>query len=128
MKKDPFHRIPFFLLTIGAILLSSVVTSDGQRVRTRGSENGGRLIIWRIPGLGNDLIVDVQIDGRSAGTINYGQHFETTLSPGRHTVSVRAFPQPWPREPFTITLDVKPGALYNFTAKGGTLQLILVRS
>jgi hypothetical protein len=124
MKKYPFRTISFLLLA-GALLLSSVAPCDAQRGR---SQEGGRLVIWRIPGLGNDLIVDVRIDGKPAGAINYGQHFETILFPGGHVVSVRALPQPYPRPPFAITIDVKPGHLYNFTAKGGTDQLILVRS
>jgi hypothetical protein len=124
MKKYPFRTVSFLLLA-GALLLSNVAPCDAQRVR---GQEGSRLVIWRIPGLGNDLIVDVRIDGRPAGAVNYGQHFETILSPGRHVVSVRALPQPYPRPPFAITIDVKPGQLYNFTAKGGTDQLILVKS
>jgi hypothetical protein len=127
MKKNVFYRIPF-LLAVSATLLGLITASDAQHVPARRSMEGGRLVIWRIPGLGNDLIVEVRVDSRLAGNITYGQHFETILAPGHHTVSVRALPQPWPREPFSIALDVKSGGLYNFTAKGGTLQLILVRS
>ena len=117
-----------FILAACVILLGGIAASDAQQVRATDSRQGGRLIIWRIPGLGNDLIVGVTIDGRSAADITYGNHFETILSPGRHVVTVKAFPNPYLHEPYTITLNVRPGELYNFTAKGGTNQLVLKRS
>jgi hypothetical protein len=128
MKIPRPKPIAFLLFAACAAALVFSTTSGAQHVRRSGGTGSGRLVIWRIPGLGNDLIVGVTIDGRRAGNINYGAHFETTLSPGRHVLSVEAFPQPFPRPPYTITINVRPGELYNFTAKGGTTQLILSRS
>jgi len=109
-----------FILAMCAILFGGIVASEAQ--------TGGRLIIWRIPGLGNDLIVGVTIDGRRVKDITYGNHFETILSPGRHVVMVEPFPNPSRYPPYAVTLNVRPGELYNFTAKGGTEQLVLKRS
>ena len=118
-----------FVFLAVCTVLACPVTSHAQHVRRSGGPaEGGRLVIWRIPGLGNDLIVGVLIDGRRVANINYGGHFESILAPGRHVIGVEAFPQPYPREPWTTTIDVRPGQIYNFTAKGGTDQLILKRS
>ena len=109
-----------FVLAIFSILLGGIAASEAQ--------TGGRLIIWRIPGLGNDLIVGVTIDGKRVADITYGNHFETILSPGRHVVMVEPFPNPYRYRHYAVTLNVRPGELYNFTAKGGTEQLVLKRS
>ena len=124
MKNYPSKTL-FVLVTV-IILLGGITAS--QQVRGADSRQGGRLIIWRIPGLGNDLIVGVTIDGRRVADITYGNHFETILSPGRHVVMVEAFPRPYQYEPYVITINVKPGELFNFTAKGGTSQLVLKRT
>lgn len=117
-----------FVLSTVIILLGGIAASEAQQGRGADARQGGRLIIWRIPGLGNDLIVGVTIDGRRVADITYGNHFETTLPPGRHVIMVEAFPQPYRYEPYSVTINVKPGELYNFTAKGGTSQLVLKRS
>jgi hypothetical protein len=119
MKTSRFLRSLFFSITIASFLIAGP-TSHAQ--------SGGRLIVWRIPGLGNDLIVRLKIDGRTAADITYGNHFDAILPPGRHVLAVEAFPRPYRYAPYTVTINVRPGELYNFTAKGGTNQLVLKRS
>jgi hypothetical protein len=114
-----------FLVLVAVVFFASIDTSHAQPRRHVAPTGEGRLVIWRSPGLGNDLVVGLLIDGRRAASITYGSHFETTLSAGRHVIGVQAFPQPFPREPFNLVINVRPGELYNFTARGGTLQLEL---
>src|SRR4051812_14168579 len=112
------------LIVIATLFLGSIATSHAES-RPVAAGGGGRLVIWRSPSLGNDLVVGLLIDGRRAASITYGGHFETILAPGRHVIGVQAFPQPFPREPYNVVINVRPGELYNFTARGGTLQLEL---
>ena len=92
------------------------------------SANGAaRLIIERIANLGNDVYVDLYIDGAPVAAIGYGSSYEGLLSPGRHLLSVLPTPRPkWPT-PWEMTLDVRSGQTYRFTAEGGySGDLILV--
>jgi hypothetical protein len=92
------------------------------------SANGAaRLIIERIANLGNFVYVDLYIDGAPAAAIGYGSSYEGLLPPGRHLLSVLATPDPrWPT-PWEITVDVRSGQTYRFTAEGGySGDLILV--
>jgi hypothetical protein len=92
------------------------------------SANGAaRLIIERIANLGNFVYVDLYIDGAPAAAIGYGSSYEGLLPPGRHLLSVLATPDPrWPT-PWEITVDVRSGQTYRFTAEGGySRDLILV--
>ena len=97
-------------------------------IGTAAAAHGGRLIIWRVPGLGNDLVVGVNIDGRHAADLTYGAHLDTILSPGRHVISVQPYPRIYSYGGATVVIDVRPGELYNFTAKGSVSQLHLKRS
>ena len=85
-----------------------------------------RLIIQRIANLGNDVYVDLYIDGAPVAAIGYGSGYEGLLAPGRHLLSVLPTPSPkWPT-PWEMTLDVRSGQTYSFTAMGdGGGHLIL---
>jgi hypothetical protein len=52
-----------------------------------------RLIIQRIANLGNDVYVDLYIDGAPVAAIAYGSSYEGLLPPGRHLLSVLPTPQ-----------------------------------
>ena len=101
--------------------------SGRDAVATTGSStNPGRLIIRRIPTLGNEVVVDLYIDGVATSAIVYSQTYEAALTPGRHVLSVIAGPHPtWPVRS-EMTLDVQNGQTYSFTAaSNGSGNLIL---
>ena len=89
--------------------------------------NGGaHLIIHRIANLGNRLIVDLRIDGAPVASIAYGHTYEGLLPPGRHVLSVLPTPNPRWNIPWQMTLNVRNGQTYNFTAMGdGSGYMIL---
>ena len=85
-----------------------------------------RLIIHRIANLGNQLIVNLRIDGVAVAPILYGQTYAGLLPPGRHVLSVLPTPNPRWHTPWQMTLDVRNGQTYNFTTMGdGSGQLVL---
>ena len=113
---------------------SQAMSSDAQsrRVALAGSasvqpvRDDARLIVRRIPNLGNDVIVDLYVDGVAVAPIGYGRTYEGFLSPGRHVLSVLPTPSPKWSTPSTMTLDVRSGQTYSFTAMGdGGGHLIL---
>ena len=89
--------------------------------------NGGaRLIIHRIANLGRNIIVDLSIDGAPVASIAYGHTYEHLLPPGRHVLSVLPTPNPRWKIPWQMTLNVRNGQTYTFTAMGdGSGYMIL---
>jgi hypothetical protein len=84
-----------------------------------------RLIVRRIPDLGNYVYVDLYVDGVAVAAIGYGRTYEGLLPPGRHVLSVVPTPSPkWPTL-WEMTLDVRSGQTYSFTAEGDSGYLIL---
>src|SRR5437868_6221308 len=98
-----------------------------QSVFARSVKDSARIIVRRIPTLGNNVIVDLYIDGVAVAAVGYGHTYEGSLPLGRHVLSVKASPSPkWPGQSWQTTLDVRTGETYTFTAlDDGSGDLIL---
>ena len=134
------NRNTLILMTTCLLFLSTYGTSQAmsseaqsRRVAVAGSasmrpvRDDARLIIRRIPNLGYNVIVDLYVDGVAVAPIGYGRTYEGFLPSGRHVLSVLPTPSPkWPSQAWQITLDVRKGQTYSFTAMGdGSGHLIL---
>ena len=85
-----------------------------------------RLIVRRIPTIGYNVIVDLYVDGVPVPPIGYGRTYEGFLPSGRHVLSVLPTSSPKWSTPWQMTLDVRTGQTYSFTAMGdGGGHLIL---
>ena len=121
------------LLFLSTYPASQAMRSDAQSRRVvvgpvvaQPVEGAARLIVRRLPGLGNFLIVNLHIDGVAVAAITYGRTYEGFLSPGRHVLSMLPTPNPKFLNPSTMILDVRSGETYSFTAQGYSGYLILV--
>jgi hypothetical protein len=90
---------------------------------------GGRLIVSRIPNLGNNVVVDMWLDGVPLEPIAYGHPaYEGPLPLGRHILSVMATPRPtWPGIRTRVVLDVRNGQTYRFIATGDHCGHLILR-
>jgi hypothetical protein len=133
------NRNALILITTCLLFLSIYGTSQARsseahsrRVTVAGSasvqplRDDARLIIRRIPNLGYNVIVDLYVDGVAMAPIGYGRTYEGFLPSGRHVLSVLPTPSPKWSTPWQMTLDVRKGQTYSFTAMGdGSGHLIL---
>jgi hypothetical protein len=111
------------LLLVVSLFFSAVVGDQATAADPRSphaaapSQAPARLVIRRIPNLGVNVIVQLWIDGKVAGSLGYGHTYEGTLTPGRHVLAVlatRSFsPIPW-----EMALNAQSGQTYIFTAQG----------
>ena len=88
-------------------------------------QGAARLVVRRAPNLGANVTVRLWVDGAQVGTIGYGHTHQGSLAPGRHILSVQPSPRPRSGTPWQMTLDVRSGKTYSFTATGDSGQLIL---
>ena len=134
------NRNALILMTTCLLFLSiygtgQAMSSEAQSRRgaiassasVRPVRDDARLIIRRIPNLGYNVIVDLYVDGVAVAPIGYGRTYEGFLPSGRHVLSVLPTPSPkWPSEAWQMTLDVRKGQTYSFTAMGdGSGHLVL---
>ena len=105
---------------------SGYVANQAMSSDAQSGSAPARLIIHRIADLGNNVFVDLSIDGAPVAIVGYGQTYKGLVPPGRHVLSVLATPNPkWPTASQMI-LDARSGQTYNFTADGdGSGRLVL---
>ncbi len=85
----------------------------------------GRLIVQRAPNFGSDLFIRLSIDGKRAADIPRNQHYGGLLKAGRHTVTALALPNTQARRPTSISVTIKSGKVYIFTAAWEGDRLVL---
>lgn len=80
------------------------------------AQPGGRLIVIRTANFGWNLGANLKIDGRTVTNIVQGRRYDHFIPAGRHVLTVSAVPNTELRQPASITVNVRPGQTYVFTA------------
>jgi hypothetical protein len=112
---------------------SQAISADAQPGRyaatpsafARPATGAARLIIRRAPDLGNVVVIHLYVDHSLVALIGYGRSYEGFLSPGRHVLSMLPTPHPKWLAPPQMTLDVRSGQTYSFTATANSGYLVL---
>lgn len=76
----------------------------------------GRLIVIRVANFGWNLAANLKIDGRTVANITQGHRYDHRISAGRHVLTVSVVPNAQLTQPTSITVNVRPGRTYIFTA------------
>ena len=77
---------------------------------------GGRLIVIRVANFGWNLAANLKINGQTVANIVQGRRYDHRISAGRHVLTVSVVPNLQSSQPTSITLNVRPGRTYIFTA------------
>ena len=80
------------------------------------AQPNGRLIVIRAANFGWNLAANLKIDGRTVANIVQGRRYDHVISAGRHVLTVSAVPNIELRQPASVTVNVRPGGTYIFTA------------
>jgi len=92
------------------ILFSAVSVTNAA------AKSAGRLIVIRVANFGWNLAANLKIDGQTVANIVQGRRYDHRISAGRHVLTVSAVPNIELRQPTSITVNVRPGRTYIFTA------------
>ena len=77
---------------------------------------GGRLIVIRVANFGWNLAANLKIDGQTVANIVQGRRYDHRISAGRHVLTISVVPNLQLSQPTSITVNVRPGRTYIFTA------------
>src|SRR6266481_515815 len=91
-------------------------TNTPASMFARNSHKGGRLIVQRAPNFGTNLAVHLWIDGIDVANIVRDRRFDGFVPAGHHVLTVLAVPNNDFRSPTSISVTVRPGHTYVFTA------------
>lgn len=111
-----------YISTCRIILILALVYAVS--VGTAAARSTGRLIVSRDPSLGRNLVLNLQIDGRTVANLMQGSRFDNAVWTGRRVLSVSATTKsfwPWQTMPnasrsTSTTVNVRRGRTYVFTA------------
>ena len=77
---------------------------------------GGRLIVIRVANFGWNVAANLKIDGQTVANVVQGRRYDHRIPAGRHVLTISAVPNNYMRQPASITVNVRPGGTYIFTA------------
>jgi hypothetical protein len=97
--------------TLFLILIFISIASIGAA-----APSGGRLIILRAPNFGWNLVLNIQMDGRTVANVVQGRRYDHFVPTGRHVLTVSAVPNYSAYQPTSTVVNVRSGQTYVFTA------------
>ena len=100
---------------IGRFLLILILFS-GVSAANAATRPDGRLIVIRVANFGWNVAAGLKIDGRTVMNIVQGRRYDHRIPAGRHVLTISAVPNNDLRAPSSITVNVRPGGTYVFTA------------
>ena len=80
------------------------------------ANQSGRLMVIRVANFGWNLAANLKIDGQTVANIVQGRRCDHRISAGRHVLTVSVVPNIEFSKTTSITLNVRPGGTYIFTA------------
>ena len=93
-----------------------LIVFSGVSAANAAAKPGGRLIVIRAANFGWNVAVNLKIDGRTVANIVQGRRYDHRIPAGRHVLTITAVPNTVLSYPTSITVNVRPGGTYIFTA------------
>ena len=127
MKK--YSSIIHILSLAGACLIFAGCATQPGAATAPPPPNSGHLLINRVANFGSNMSLVVSIDGKDAGSFTEGRSYSGYLPAGQHQITARVDPNQTGAQPARMTLTVKAGQTYSFTAglSGGNMTLVTNR-
>jgi hypothetical protein len=115
MRTSPGYIARFFLILI---FFSAVSVANATKP-------SGRLVVIRVANFGWNVAANLKIDGRTVANIVQGRKYDHPIPAGRHVLTISAVPNAIMSEPSSITVNVRPGGTYIFTAMWDSYHVYL---
>ena len=107
---------------------ASTRTDAPESMFSRGNHKGARLIVQRAANFGNDLFLNLSIDGREVASIAWNYRYDAFIPAGAHMLTVLAIPRSDVRRPSSTRVTIRPGRTYVFTAVWESDRVVLRRA
>jgi hypothetical protein len=115
MRTSPGYVTRFFLIVV---FFSAVSIANA-------ANPSGRLIVIRVANFGWNVAANLKIDGRTVANIVQGRKYDHPIAAGRHVLTISAVPNVIMSESSSITVNVRPGGTYIFTAMWDSYHVYL---
>jgi hypothetical protein len=126
-----YLRKNVWLVYVFVGLMSGMATSYAASAKSdtavQAGEPGSPISVIRSGSVGSGVFVTLSIDGKYVKTLLQGRHYQGTLSPGKHVISVKPDPNTTGQKPNQVEVMVEKGRSYSFSAsrnKSGEIVLV----
>ena len=116
------------ILSLECVCLISVGCATNQPAAATAPPNSGHLLVYRVPNFGTGIFLVLSVDGKHVGSFAEGRNYDGYLPAGQHAITARPDPNLNDARPGRITLTVKAGQTYSYTAAWSGSNLVLVRN
>ena len=116
MRTARSYAARFFLILI---FFSAVSVANAA------TQQSGRLVVIRVANFGWNVAANLKVDGRTVANIVQGRKYDHPIPGGRHVLTISAVPNVTMSEPSSITVNVRPGGTYIFTAMWDSYHVYL---
>lgn len=116
MRTARSYAARFFLILI---FFSAVSVANAA------TQQSGRLVVIRVANFGWNVAANLKVDGRTVANIVQGRKYDHPIPTGRHVLTISAVPNVTMSEPSSITVNVRPGGTYIFTAMWDSYHVYL---
>ena len=93
-----------------------IIVFSAVSVAKAATKSGGRLIVIRVANFGWNLAANLKINSQTVANIVQGRRYDHRIPAGPHVLTVSVVPNLQASQPTSITLNVRPGRTYIFTA------------
>jgi hypothetical protein len=114
-SKHNFAKV-LLMLVFGCAMFISTLAQGGAGYLRTNHVPPGHLIIDRAANFGWNLGFNLQIDGRSVGSVAQGRRYSTWLPAGPHVLTVQRVPARGFTAPTSTTVNIQPGAEHLYIA------------
>ena len=118
-SKHSFSSNVLLMLVFGCAIFSSTIAQGGPApwyLRSNHHYPPGRIIVDRAPNFGWNLGFNLQIDGRSVGSVAQGHSYSTWLPAGPHVLTVHKVPATGFTAPTSTTVNIQPSTEHLYVA------------
>src|SRR5438445_7044916 len=115
-------------LVCACLIFNGCATNQAGLGNAPAPANSGHLIVTRVANFGTDLSLVLSVDGKDVGSFSEGRNYDGYLPAGQHVITARPDPNRNDARPGRITLTVKAGQTYSYTAAWSGQNLALVRN
>jgi hypothetical protein len=105
-----------FLTSYISRFLLILILFSAVSVANAAAKTSGRLIVIRVANFGWNLAANLKVDGQTVANIVQGHRYDHRISAGRHVLTVSVVPNTQSSQPTSISVNVRPGGTYIFTA------------
>ena len=87
-----------------------------------------QLVVVRTASVGSGVTASISVDGKDLVTLGNGRSFRGSVSPGKHVISVTAYPNLTGQQANKTEFTAEKGRTYSFSVSSKSGKVVLIKN